>query len=106
MAKEHRFTRAPDVPHTRTDLLSVLAGVAGVLSALCFLVPGTPIIYVALGLAAIAFALGLISRKRLQNDPTLGGAGLSAIGFLLGVVVLIVRLPVLLIDIAAALGAV
>jgi uncharacterized membrane protein len=104
MAKEKRFTRAPDVPHTKTDPISVIAGIVGALSALCFFVPGTPVIYVALVLAVSALILGLRSRKRLQRDPALGGAALSAFGFFLGVIVLLVRLPVAIVDIAALLG--
>lgn len=104
MASEKRFTRAPDVEHTRTDVVAILSAVVGVLALLCFFVPWLWVIYVALGLAIIGLVLGLRSRKRLQADPTLGGAGLSAFGFLASIVVLIVRLPVLVVDIAALAG--
>ncbi|WP_166404615.1 hypothetical protein [Labedella endophytica] len=104
MASEKRFTRAPDVEHTRTDVVAILSAVVGALAVLCFFVPWLWVIYVALGLAIIGLVLGLRSRKRLQADPTLGGAGLSAFGFLASIVVLVVRLPVLVVDIAALAG--
>lgn len=104
MASEKRFTRAPDVEHTRTDVVAILSGVVGALAVLCFFVPWLWVIYVALALAITGLVLGLRSRKRLQADPTLGGAGLSAFGFLASIVVLIVRLPVLVVDIAALAG--
>lgn len=104
MPSEKRFTRGPDVEHTRTDVVAILSAIAGALALACFLIPPLWVIYVALALAVAGFLLGLRSRKRLQADPTLGGAGLSAFGFLASIIVLIVRLPVLVIDIAALAG--
>jgi predicted membrane-bound spermidine synthase len=104
MATEKRFTRAPDVEHTRTDVVAVLSAVAGGLAVAAFFAPWFGVIYAAIVLAVVGLVLGLRSRARLQADPTLGGAGLSAFGFLASIVVLVVRLPVLVIDIAAALG--
>lgn len=104
MASEKRFTRAPDVEHTRTDVVAILSAVVGAVALLCFFVPWLWVIYVAIGLSIGGLFLGLRSRKRLQADPTLGGAGLSAFGFLASIVVLIVRLPVLVVDIAALAG--
>lgn len=104
MPSEKRFTRGPDVEHTRTDIVAVLSGIVGALALACFLVPPVWVIYVALALAVLGLVLGLRSRKRLQADPTLGGAGISAFGFLASIIVLVVRLPVLVIDIAALAG--
>jgi hypothetical protein len=105
MPADRRFTPAPDVAHEGTDVVAILSAVAGGLAVACFFVPWFWVIYVAIGLAVVGFLLGLRSRKRLQADPTLGGAGLSAFGFLASIVVLIVRLPVLVIDISVLLGA-
>jgi hypothetical protein len=105
MSSEPRFRRAPDVEHTRTDVVAILSAAAGALAVACFFAPWTWAIYVAIALAVVGFVLGLRSRKRLQADPTLGGAGLSALGFLASIVVLIVRLPVLVIDLAVLAGA-
>jgi hypothetical protein len=105
MPADKRFVPAPDVAHTRTDVVAILSAVAGGLAAACFFAPWLWVIYVAIVLAVAGLVLGLRSRKRLQADPTLGGAGLSAFGFLASIVVLVVRLPVLVIDISVLLGA-
>ncbi len=105
MPPEKRFTPAPDVAHDRTDVVAVLTAITGALAVAGFFAPWFWVIYVALALAAAGFVLGLVSRKRLQADPTLGGAGLSAFGFLASLVVLIVRIPVLVVDLAVLVGA-
>lgn len=105
MPSEPRFQRAPDVAHTRTDPLSAAAAIVGALAVACFFAPWVPVIYVALALAGCGLVLGVLSRKRLQADPTLGGAGLSAFGFIASIIVLVVRIPVLVIDLAALAGA-
>jgi len=104
MPSEKRFTRAPDVEHTGTDVVAVASAVAGALALACFLVPPIWAVYAAIALAILGFVLGLRSRKRLQADPALGGAGLSAFGFLASIVVLVIRLPVLVIDFAVLAG--
>lgn len=105
MPSEKRFTRGVDAEHTRTDVVAVLSALAGALALACFLAPWFWAIYLAIALAVAGFLLGLRSRKRLQADASLGGAGLSAFGFLASIVVLVVRLPVLVIDLAVLAGA-
>lgn len=96
MPSEKRFTPAPDVEHTRTDIVAILSAIAGALALASFLAPVTWPIYAAAVLGIVGLVLGLRSRKRLQADPTLGGAGLSAFGFLtslIALVIIVVRLP-------------
>lgn len=105
MPSEKRFTRGPDVQHTGTDVVGIVAAVVAALALACFLVPWFWVVYAAIALALVGLFLALRSRRRLQADPALGGAGLSAFAFLASIVVLIVRLPVLVIDIAVLVGA-
>ncbi len=74
--------------YSRTAILAFVASALGGLSA--FFLGDVVVLPVAFSLAGVA--LGLISRKELQRDDALGGAGASAAGAIIGAIVLIIVL--------------
>ncbi|WGD38332.1 hypothetical protein [Lysinibacter sp. HNR] len=85
---------------TRYSGTAITAATAALLGAFSAFFIGD-IALVPILLSSTGVVLGLVSRKQLQQDKTLGGAGASAAGAIIGAIVLIiVLLPWLLIPFA------